>query len=334
MRIASVVLIGMGFVSGTPGASPGRWPGRLRPRRQADPGEALRLVPRRGAAQGRAPARHGRRGDPRRDGRAGGRPGEGRREPALPGRHRRGRRRPDAPEAAPAAARTDRGHPRLDRRRGLGPGRRDPVDSRRSTGRSSRLDGPTRPTVRDSRLGPEPDRCASSSPRWSETGIAPSPEADRVDPDPPGLSLDLIGLPPTPAEVDAFLADDRPDAYERLVDRLLASPHFGERLGPALARPRPLRRLQRLQHRRPAARSGSIATGSSTPSTATCPSTGSPSSSSPATSCPARRSTRRSPPGFHRNTPINQEGGIDPEQFRDRVGHRPRRTRPAPPSSA
>jgi hypothetical protein len=43
------------------------------------------------------------------------------------------------------------------------------------------------------------------------------------------LSLDLIGLPPTPAEVDAFLADSRPDAYERLVDRLLASPHHGER---------------------------------------------------------------------------------------------------------
>lgn len=41
--------------------------------------------------------------------------------------------------------------------------------------------------------------------------------------------LDLIGLPPTPAEVDAFLADDRTGAFERLVDRLLASPRFGER---------------------------------------------------------------------------------------------------------
>ena len=45
------------------------------------------------------------------------------------------------------------------------------------------------------------------------------------------LSFDLIGLPPTPAEVEAFLADQRPDAYERLVDRLLASPHYGERWG-------------------------------------------------------------------------------------------------------
>ncbi len=43
------------------------------------------------------------------------------------------------------------------------------------------------------------------------------------------VSLDLIGLPPTVEEVDAFLADRRPDAYERLVDRLLASPRFGER---------------------------------------------------------------------------------------------------------
>lgn len=45
------------------------------------------------------------------------------------------------------------------------------------------------------------------------------------------LSLDLIGLPPTPDEVREFAADQRADAYERLVDRLLASPHYGERWG-------------------------------------------------------------------------------------------------------
>ena len=45
------------------------------------------------------------------------------------------------------------------------------------------------------------------------------------------LSLDLIGLPPTPKEEDEFLADRRPDAYERLVEHLLASPHYGERWG-------------------------------------------------------------------------------------------------------
>ncbi len=45
------------------------------------------------------------------------------------------------------------------------------------------------------------------------------------------LSLDLAGLPPSLAEMDAFTADARPDAYERIVDRLLASPHYGERWG-------------------------------------------------------------------------------------------------------
>ncbi len=43
-------------------------------------------------------------------------------------------------------------------------------------------------------------------------------------------SLDITGLPPSPTEIDAFLADKRPDAYERLIDRLLASPHYGEHM--------------------------------------------------------------------------------------------------------
>ena len=43
------------------------------------------------------------------------------------------------------------------------------------------------------------------------------------------LAFDLVGLPPAPEEIDAFLADTRPDAWERLIDRFLASPHFGER---------------------------------------------------------------------------------------------------------
>jgi len=59
--------------------------------------------------------------------------------------------------------------------------------------------------------------------------VTPSPEADRRTLL-RRLSLDLIGLPPTPDEVKACLADTRPGAYERQVDRLLASPHFGERM--------------------------------------------------------------------------------------------------------
>jgi hypothetical protein len=60
-------------------------------------------------------------------------------------------------------------------------------------------------------------------------GIAPSPEADRTTLI-RRLSLDLTGLPPTVEEVDVFLADQTTDAYERLVERLLASPHLGEKL--------------------------------------------------------------------------------------------------------
>lgn len=64
--------------------------------------------------------------------------------------------------------------------------------------------------------------------RLEREGFSPSPEAARATLI-RRVTLDLTGLPPTPAEVDAFLADTRADAYERLVDRLLASPHYGER---------------------------------------------------------------------------------------------------------
>ena len=66
--------------------------------------------------------------------------------------------------------------------------------------------------------------------RLEAEGVRPSPEADRrvlIR----RLSLDLLGLPPVPEEVEAFVSDTGDDAYERLVDRLLASPHFGERWG-------------------------------------------------------------------------------------------------------
>jgi hypothetical protein len=66
--------------------------------------------------------------------------------------------------------------------------------------------------------------------RLEKERLKPSPEADRATLI-RRLSLDLIGLPPTPKEVDEFLADRSPDAYERLVERLLASPHYGERWG-------------------------------------------------------------------------------------------------------
>jgi hypothetical protein len=66
--------------------------------------------------------------------------------------------------------------------------------------------------------------------RLKSSGLSPAAPADRrtlIR----RLKFDLLGLPPTPSEIDAFLADRSPDAYEKLVDRFLASPHYGERWG-------------------------------------------------------------------------------------------------------
>jgi hypothetical protein len=84
---------------------------------------------------------------------------------------------------------------------------------------------------------------AASNPRWSrnpidafihkamqEKGVTPAPEADRRTLIRRAY-LDLLGLLPAPAEVDRFVNDPAPDAYEKLVDRLLASGHYGERWG-------------------------------------------------------------------------------------------------------
>src|SRR5258708_2950202 len=63
--------------------------------------------------------------------------------------------------------------------------------------------------------------------RLEKEGLTPSPEADKATLI-RRVSLDLTGLPPTIREVDDFLSDQRPDAYEKVVDRLLQSPHYGE----------------------------------------------------------------------------------------------------------
>ena len=86
---------------------------------------------------------------------------------------------------------------------------------------------PPVPAVRD-RAWPRNPIDAFILSRLETEGVAPSPEASKT-----ALlrraSLDITGLPPTPQEVEEFLRDNRPDAYERLVDRLLDSPHFGEK---------------------------------------------------------------------------------------------------------
>lgn len=87
---------------------------------------------------------------------------------------------------------------------------------------------PNRPAVRNAQW-PHNAIDAFVLARLEAEGLAPAPEADK-----PTLlrrvTFDLTGLPPTPAEVDAFLADDSPGAYERAIDRLLASPRYGERM--------------------------------------------------------------------------------------------------------
>jgi mono/diheme cytochrome c family protein len=150
--------------------------------------------------------------------------------------------------------------------------------------------------------------------RLEREGLTPSPEAGRVTLL-RRLSLDLLGLPPTLEEVEAFLHDDRPDGYERLVDRLLASPHYGERWGRHwldLARyadsngysidaPRSIWKyrdwvLDALNRDMPFDEftieqlAGDL--------------------------LPSATLDQRIATGFHRNTSINQEGGINVEQFR------------------
>ena len=88
---------------------------------------------------------------------------------------------------------------------------------------------PTPPAVRDGKWVRNPIDALILA-RLESERLKPAPEADR-----PTLirrlTFDLTGLPPTPEEIRAFQQDKAPDAYEKLVDRLLASPHYGERWG-------------------------------------------------------------------------------------------------------
>lgn len=85
------------------------------------------------------------------------------------------------------------------------------------------------PTVKDAKWSKTPiDRFILN--RLEREGIAPSPEADKATLL-RRMTLDLTGLLPTPEETSAFLRDSAPNAYERTVERLLISPHYGERWG-------------------------------------------------------------------------------------------------------
>ncbi|HJZ93799.1 MAG TPA: DUF1549 and DUF1553 domain-containing protein [Gemmataceae bacterium] len=86
---------------------------------------------------------------------------------------------------------------------------------------------PSAPTVKqESWIQTPVDRFILS--KLEAAGLSPAPPADRRTLL-RRVYFDLVGLPPTPEELDAFLADSSPDAYEKIVDRLLTSPHYGER---------------------------------------------------------------------------------------------------------
>jgi hypothetical protein len=88
---------------------------------------------------------------------------------------------------------------------------------------------PTPPTVQQSAWVQNPIDAFILA-KLEAAGLPPAPPANREQ-----LlrraTFDLVGLPPTPAEIDAFVNDRSPDAWERVLDRLLASPHYGERWG-------------------------------------------------------------------------------------------------------
>lgn len=173
---------------------------------------------------------------------------------------------------------------------------------------------PEPPTVPDPHLVRNPIDSFLQA-RLARENLTPAPDADKVTLI-RRLYLDILGLPPTPAEVDAFKNDLSPEAYNKLVDRLLASPHYGEKWGrhwldaaryadsdgyekdtgrpyayryrdwviDALNRDMPFDQFTIEQL------AGDL--------------------------LPGATITQKMATGFHRNTLTNKEGGADPEEFR------------------
>jgi len=195
-------------------------------------------------------------------------------------------------------------------------GAKAPVDEAAETKRHWAFSPPIRPTVPQIKQTRWPRNSIDHFilARLETERIKPSAEADRTTLI-RRLSLDLTGLPPMVAEVDAFLRDRRPDAYERIVDRLLASPHYGERWGRhwldvarysdsngySIDAPRAIWKyrdwvINALNRDLPFDQfvieqlAGDL--------------------------LPNASLEQKIASGFHRHTQINQEGGIDPEQFR------------------
>jgi hypothetical protein len=145
-------------------------------------------------------------------------------------------------------------------------------------------------------------------------GLHPSPAADRATLI-RRVSLDLIGLPPTPEEVDAFVADTAPDAYEKVVDRLLANPHFGERWARRwldLARYADTNGYEKDRQRSIWPYRDWVIRAIN----ADMPFDEFTIEQLAGDMLPNATLDQRIATGFHRNTMINEEGGIDPLEFR------------------
>jgi len=150
--------------------------------------------------------------------------------------------------------------------------------------------------------------------RMEEAALTPSERADRITLL-RRVHFDLIGLPPSVDEIDAFVNDNEPDAYERVVDRLLSSPHFGERWG-----------RHWLDVARYADSNGYSIDGPRSiwpyrdwvvdAFNANMPFDQFITEQLAGDLLPDATRSQKIATGFHRNTMINQEGGIDKEEFR------------------
>src|SRR5579863_2637074 len=150
--------------------------------------------------------------------------------------------------------------------------------------------------------------------RLEKDGLTPSPEADKVTLI-RRLSLDLIGLPPTIQEVDNFLADRSPEAYDKVVDRLLASPHYGEkwaRLWLDLARYADTHGYEKDPKRSMWPYRDWVINAFN----ANMPFDEFTVEQIAGDMLPNATEEQKVASGFHRNTMFNTEGGVDPEQSR------------------
>jgi hypothetical protein len=150
--------------------------------------------------------------------------------------------------------------------------------------------------------------------RLQKEGLTPSPEANRYTLI-RRVALDLVGLPPTPEEVDAFVKDASPDAYEKLVDRLLASPHYGERWARRwldLARYADTNGYEKDRTRSIWPYRDWVINALN----ADMPFDQFTVKQLAGDLLPGATTDDRIATGFHRNTMLNEEGGIDPLEFR------------------